>query len=198
MTFQSTLPTRGSDMPLQDKAKNDIVFQSTLPTRGSDLHNFHHTHPQGIYFNPRSPRGGATSIFAPYKKAPLRFQSTLPARGSDGCALQRAGKCGGFQSTLPARGSDHYVCVYHDKIQHFNPRSPQGGATIDDFSDPCPFCISIHAPRKGERLSLADACPNLGNISIHAPRKGERHKSRAIYIPKNYFNPRSPQGGATF
>ena len=23
-------------MPLQDKAKNDIVFQSTLPTRGSD------------------------------------------------------------------------------------------------------------------------------------------------------------------
>ena len=36
MTFQSTLPTRGSDMPLQDKAKNDIVFQSTLPTRGSD------------------------------------------------------------------------------------------------------------------------------------------------------------------
>ena len=42
-------------MPLQDKAK----FQSTLPTRGSDLLQAAHRL-QLKHFNPRSPRGGAT------------------------------------------------------------------------------------------------------------------------------------------
>ena len=36
-----------------------LAFQSTLPTRGSDCRNAHHSM-QRTYFNPRSPRGGAT------------------------------------------------------------------------------------------------------------------------------------------
>ena len=34
--FQSTLPTRGSDMLLPMRCLLHLVFQSTLPTRGSD------------------------------------------------------------------------------------------------------------------------------------------------------------------
>ena len=129
MTFQSTLPTRGSDMPLQDKAKNDIVFQSTLPTRGSanreavttantsiSIHAPHEgeRHLCGFSlilcnynFNPRSPRGGATP------PSNIKGNSHSP-----------------FQSTLPTRGSDLH-----------------GFITINNN-----FMISIHAPRKGERL----------------------------------------------
>ena len=58
-TFQSTLPTRGSDKHITYACAYNILFQSTLPTRGSDAV------PCGGYmsmrnFNPRSPRGGAT------------------------------------------------------------------------------------------------------------------------------------------
>ena len=35
-------------------------------------------------------------------------------------------------------------------------------------------------------------------ISIHAPRKGERRAARlSVWLGSKYFNPRSPQGGAT-
>ena len=58
--FQSTLPTRGSDFFSLRFYRHPQAFQSTLPTRGSD--------PRGAqcrlcngYFNPRSPRGGATA-----------------------------------------------------------------------------------------------------------------------------------------
>ena len=39
------------------------IFQSTLPTRGSDCVDFIKPF-QVIYFNPRSPRGGATTADA--------------------------------------------------------------------------------------------------------------------------------------
>ena len=103
------------------------------------------------YFNPRSPRGGATpeppkegicneiSIHAPHegerRKRLLLNMISLP-----------------FQSTLPTRGSD---------------RSPP-------FKSLC-HRISIHAPHEGERrggrLFIAQA-PR--HISIHAPHEGER------------------------
>ena len=58
--------------------------------------------------------------------------------------------------------------------------------------------ISIHAPRKGERPQRKCEAYTGRIISIHAPRKGERHflhggKTNDI----ENFNPRSPQGGAT-
>ena len=34
--FQSTLPTRGSDLNIKNSIKCYKMFQSTLPTRGSD------------------------------------------------------------------------------------------------------------------------------------------------------------------
>ena len=86
------------------QAVDERIFQSTLPTRGSDIARLP---PLGMAynFNPRSPRGGATaqfdvsllardiSIHAPHEgERPLNavaykhtqiFQSTLPTRGSD-------------------------------------------------------------------------------------------------------------------
>ncbi len=80
--FQSTLPTRGSDIAggLADLTRE--LFQSTLPTRGSDAN-------------------GAYDAIARDK-----FQSTLPTRGSDPPAKRRRMEWHRFQSTLPTRGSD--------------------------------------------------------------------------------------------
>ena len=57
--FQSTLPTRGSDVIKLRYVEYGVAFQSTLPTRGSDL-----------------------AVDRRYKGAD-GFQSTLPTRGSD-------------------------------------------------------------------------------------------------------------------
>ena len=57
--FQSTLPTRGSDAQGHARDKAARTFQSTLPTRGSDDYMQRVSLPN-TYFNPRSPRGGAT------------------------------------------------------------------------------------------------------------------------------------------
>ena len=58
--FQSTHPTRGCD-GIDISFSLDDLFQSTHPTRGCDLRR-NRIEPQGKYFNPRTPRGGATAI----------------------------------------------------------------------------------------------------------------------------------------
>ena len=104
---------------------------------------------------------------------------------------------------------------------HFNPRSPRGGATITLLFTHDFMSISIHAPREGERRSGAGDTGRPRYISIHAPREGERRRPErisglkkriSIHAPRegerhqgqdcagrqaNYFNPRSPRGGAT-
>ena len=91
--FQSTLPTRGSDFSARCLTWYPRLFQSTLPTRGSDEQYIYatadgitvsiHAPHEGerrfecigsnffISFNPRSPRGGATSVAAPLKRLSL-------------------------------------------------------------------------------------------------------------------------------
>ena len=194
--FQSTLPTRGSDPFLSPSPFWVFIFQSTLPTRGSDgeppadmlaLYKFQSTLPtrgsdarrlplcySPLYFNPRSPRGGATFF---------RF-----------CPKSRAA----FQSTLPTRGSDKYFAGPIPRGVGFNPRYPRGGATEAQGYIVHHKQISIHAPHEGERPSQFSSYTPAGNlfqstlptrgsdlhirsiqkgspaISIHAPRKGER------------------------
>ena len=60
-------------------------------------------------------------------------------------------------------------------LDDFNPRSPQGGATKNQPIIYHVVNISIHAPRKGERLAIGSC----------------------LYSKHTNFNPRSPQGGAT-
>ena len=149
--FQSTLPTRGSDIAAFVSAIIMSMFQSTLPTRGSDDRKGGGL-ADNIRFNPRSPRGGATFNAHLTCFQHIKFQSTLPTRGSDPSVLEQMGGIYSFQSTLPTRGSDWPCLVGRCLGSSFNPRSPRGGAT-------CPFAsfdltetfVSIHAPHEGER-----------------------------------------------
>ena len=122
-----------------------------------------------------APRKGERRLYAGDGSKRFQFQSTLPARGSDLSPRPSTLAFGGFQSTLPARGSD--IAMAGDIIK---------------------MPISIHAPRKGERLQQKLRHAKALNISIHAPRKGERHGllARGADLGR-HFNPRSPQGGAT-
>ena len=147
-------------------------FQSTLPTRGSDGGRARQRCGHWS-FNPRSPRGGATS--------------------SPACTVMFCG----FQSTLPTRGSDITVCgAVLLLFLCFNPRSPRGGATGDaeNFHDVAQFqstlptrgsddfiaglvevvAVSIHAPHEGERLWAEARGIQSKAVSIHAPHEGER------------------------
>ena len=195
--FQSTLPTRGSDTDEAFAALAVGLFQSTLPTRGSDallsplrgyvvisIHAPHEGERPSIsqygityrYFNPRSPRGGATSCR--YRR-PYRGIISIhaPHEGERHHSTSKISlKSTIFQSTLPTRGSDFLSAQKGVNKFHFNPRSPRGGAT------------------KGKQYA-----ENTEYISIHAPHEGERPLSRACLIcAYPYFNPRSPRGGATW
>ena len=135
LQFQSTLPARGSDVTPSSYTAFMVAFQSTLPARGSDA---------GL-----GSKGMGKKV----------FQSTLPARGSD--KLHRKGFYFAFifQSTLPARGSDCGHTATVELFGHFNPRSPQGGATREGRKPLLLLKISIHAPRKGERQARLAAIP---------------------------------------
>ena len=195
-------------------------FQSTLPTRGSDLCmlvrdriqrvSIHAPHEgERRILNKDTQADLAVSIHAPHEgERPTcraisaswaRFQSTLPTRGSDGLSLvhiplcntvsihaphegERPKPCAGrrcasaFQSTLPTRGSDFAAQARHPPPYRFNPRSPRGGATRAD--------LEKWVRRK---------------VSIHAPHEGERHEGvSSTERFQGGFNPRSPRGGATF
>ena len=128
-----------------------------------------------FYFNPRSPRGGATLCHMSFQSAYKTFQSTLPTRGSD----QNIYKVSYFLHQIsihaPHEGErPKYIYSFIFFTSNFNPRSPRGGATLKSFFVRRGLCISIHAPHEGERhiSSLSLFISHL--ISIHAPHEGER------------------------
>ena len=150
-------------------------FQSTLPTRGSDEYLWEHTSTR-TYFNPRSPRGGATSASFPHA-CTVKFQSTLPTRGSDYTYLHgkqidktisiHAPHEGG--ATMDRRG-------WHTDLLNFNPRSPRGGAT---------------------KVFFIGGQSGAGFQST-LPTRGSDGREYSIKSTDNHFNPRSPRGGATW
>ena len=91
-----------------------------------------------------------------------------------------------FQSTLPTRGSDKslYLSTSFCKMD-FNPRSPRGGATIQQIMKTLQISISIHAPHEGERLCRAGCRGGSLGISIHAPHEGER--PRLCIVPSAHL-----------
>ena len=126
------------------------------------------------YFNPRSPRGGATKIdLTGYVTINSLFQSTLPTRGSD-CISCCLACCIAISIHAPHEGERRCVCMVCVHVVDFNPRSPRGGAT--------------NAPNRGYARVA---------ISIHAPHEGERLCAVCRWLRQRDFNPRSPRGGAT-
>ena len=85
--------------------KLGVRFQSTLPVWGSDAETTAAT-AAGIYFNPRSPCGGATCGSGRGHRQLPTFQSTLPVWGSDPKNIESLNAQQKFQSTLPVWGSD--------------------------------------------------------------------------------------------
>ena len=217
--FQSTLPTRGSDAEPYGVSGPTLQFQSTLPTRGSDqlqisarrLHS---------YFNPRSPRGGATeyrvkyfgeaeiSIHAPHEGERLDTSTATPLRRDFNPRSPRGGAtfiCDKVVNRLvisihaPHEGERHNgVALLYSGGAYFNPRSPRGGATQDAEAAEAKVYISIHAPHEGERRASGLTSIIRIIISIHAPHEGERPKPKMISCGIWHFNPRSPRGGATW
>ena len=126
-------------------------------------------------FNPRSPRGGATSTLVnPGMEIDISIHA--PHEGERlNVSRDKAKNWRAFQSTLPARGSD-------STLVHI------------------PLCntISIHAPREGERLPTALANQIIDKIfQSTLPARGSDRGLDNIWIRHIHFNPRSPRGGAT-
>ena len=194
-----------------------IIFQSTLPTRGSDQVCVR-PHEKRAYFNPRSPRGGATlydiapeidaviSIHAPTRgsdhtflhreKNTVQFQSTLPTRGSDAAKayLPRVGR--EFQSTLPTRGSDESKEKQWPELSDFNPRSPRGGATTSAARRRRRTKnFNPRSPRGGATAWRKNKT-ELQHISIHAPHEGERLIAKSTIRAKIQFQSTLPTRGS--
>ncbi len=171
-------------------------FQSSLPTRGSDKWCAW-TRRRPWYFNPRSPRGGATncsalyfsfcaiSILAPHEgerrsttrkcRCSKAFQSSLPTRGSDALiAFIGRPTTYYFNPRSPRGGATVALCTAHAHRHNFNPRSPRGGATC---VFPAPLCpptkFQSSLPTRGSDNPCS--CNLHGTkISILAPHEGER------------------------
>ena len=124
-----------------------------------------------------------------------------------------------FNPRSPQGGATKVLDRYLRGHYNFNPRSPQGGATkVKAVQDGKPT-ISIHAPRKGERLrqiarhgdcphGFQSTLPARGSdafgatilrprqrISIHAPRKGERPSSAAFIASYRSISIHAPRKG---
>ena len=79
------------------------------------------------YFNPRTPRGGATNSHSVFTSCVV-FQSTHPTRGCD-FVSSLSPSPEEFQSTHPTRGCDITILPILPLVRYFNPRTPRGGAT---------------------------------------------------------------------
>ena len=171
--FQSTLPTRGSDAHIDAERRKKRYFNPRSPRGGATLANGDFVE-VSEYFNPRSPRGGATPDGNSLNMSTI-ISIHAPHEGerldtSTATPLRRI-----FQSTLPTRGSDALSAV-DDQLQRiFQSTLPTRG------SDPPP-----------------PLAPPPQSISIHAPHEGERPYSRATLLLRSLdVNPRSPRGGGT-
>ena len=173
------------------------------------------------YFNPRSPRGGATwqrfsayicraiSIHAPHEGERLDrvlehdsndlFQSTLPTRGSD----KLSGIAEGFELPIsihaPHEGERHFAVIARAQNQTFQSTLPTRGS-----DKPVKLVWVVYPqfqstlPTRGSDLSAYNPIDNAVRISIHAPHEGERRLPDAYRrCVRHHFNPRSPRGGAT-
>ena len=152
MRFQSTLPTRGSDpaSPVDAYCSIDI-FQSTLPTRGSDFCSFLSQAPYPL-ISIHAPHEGERRKAQPERQWQLIFQSTLPTRGSDRYDTAVLGVHNDFNPRSPRGGATTAPPPQGSGRRYFNPRSPRGGATpVRIRLDKREAEISIHAPHEGER-----------------------------------------------
>ena len=170
------------------------------------------------YFNPRSPRGGATekhsqvcvrphiSIHAPHEGERLvaqnarnwafLFQSTLPTRGSD---LDSGERCDCEMISIHAPHEGERRCWPMGGLRAqagFQSTLPTRGSDLYDIApeiDAIDF--NPRSPRGGATLVTQGLGATM-HISIHAPHEGERLRSRALVIAPLKFQSTLPTRGS--
>ena len=171
--FQSTLPARGSDLHLRT-VSCVLLISIHAPRKGERPFLLLFLHRQLPYFNPRSPQGGATSGRAVVSMAAHYFNPRSPQGGATPPCRQQGGRACHFNPRSPQGGATWARLPEMIHKRYFNPRSPQGGATFIDRSKmPDTGHFNPRSPQGGATLALL-IITLCGCISIHAPRKGER------------------------
>ena len=193
--FQSTLPTRGSDF-LPPMQKGSLGISIHAPHEGERRLE------QGngllcAYFNPRSPRGGATWTILDLKPRRL-FQSTLPTRGSD--YMHIFGGVSRHTISIHAPHEGERPCCFRFSCQNswnFNPRSPRGGATrYYVFNTFRQRNFNPRSPRGGATVCCVVPM-TASKFQSTLPTRGSDNTIAYFILKSTYFNPRSPRGGAT-
>ena len=170
--FQSTLPTRGSDICPTLRSSSFLQFQSTLPTRGSDVGGLFRYH-QRDYVSIHAPHEGERRADNERCYKGLQFQSTLPTRGSDWDDVKQMREQGGF-----------------------NPRSPRGGATRGVFKTEGKNIVSIHAPHEGERPKSPRRDMALWPFQSTLPTRGSDNATRPASRRSAKFQSTLPTRGS--
>ena len=147
-SFQSTLPTRGSDANGAYDAIAREKFQSTLPTRGSDDPCYQPYHSAYV------------SIHAPHEGE----------RPSPEVAPMRAVY---VSIHAPHEGERRGAWSLSRPVHRFNPRSPRGGATRHMRLLTVTNGVSIHAPHEGERPEKSSKSSRImQSFNPRSPRGG--------------------------
>ena len=102
-------------------------FQSTLPTRGSDM--VAHRRLERDLISIHAPHEGERHFLGYINLWKFGFQSTLPTRGSDWCISSRSQAAPHFNPRSPRGGATGRFNRRNPRADDFNPRSPRGGAT---------------------------------------------------------------------
>ena len=127
------------------------------------------------YFNPRSPRGGATGAHAIGVAGIAHFNPRSPRGGATLC-----------------------IRCFSASPQYFNPRSPRGGATTTARrAKQRSTNFNPRSPRGGATIAFAPSY-TLFEFQSTLPTRGSDRLEMYLCLMSTYFNPRSPRGGATF
>ena len=127
------------------------------------------------YFNPRSPRGGATKM-----------------------SQQQEQKLKHISIHAPHEGERQLYASTQTTINSISIHAPHEGERLGVVKSISWYSISIHAPHEGERpfvqvvLDMA-----VQSFQSTLPTRGSDLSCFSLNRLNLYFNPRSPRGGAT-
>ena len=170
---------------LADRMKDRLrgQFQSTLPTRGSDVRDA--CHPlAGVDISIHAPHEGERP-FPLYRAAAIRTISIhAPHEGERPTRPETAD--GNICISIHAPHEGERPGRRRRKScspSYFNPRSPRGGATIRRSRADFVAGISIHAPHEGERLSHGNMVSHIGYFNPRSPRGGATFQRYPLIQP---------------